>query len=84
MTHPPPKTKSRKPPGSLAIVVNGPMRLLKSKWYKERRATLELELRQRYAKELDSADWWTRKATETKIQRELGKLCSPYSLWSSC
>ena len=88
MTRTLPQTKNRKWSGATGIVAEGAYRLRESKWFKDRRAAIESELRARHAAELNSGDWWKRAAAEAKIQkeiqRELGKICSPYSLWSSC
>ena len=88
MTRTLPQTKNRKWSSAAGIVADGAARLRDSKWFKERKAAIESKLRERHAAKLNSGDWWTRKAAEAKIQREiqreLGKFCSPYSLWNSC
>jgi hypothetical protein len=81
------ETKPRKASRSSGFVADGLDRLLKSKWYKQRRTAMELEIRERYAAELKSANWWKQKEIEAKIQREvageLEKIYSPHSLWIS-
>ena len=81
------ETKPLKAARSSGFVADGLDRLLSSKWYKQRRTGIELEIRERYAAELKSADWWRKVEVKAKIQREvareLEKIWSPHSLWLS-
>src|SRR5262245_9921543 len=61
----------RKPLRSAGIVADGPMRLWRSQWFKERRAEIESKLRERYAEKLNSKDWWKQTSAESKLQREI-------------
>ena len=70
------------------IVADGFQRLLRSPWYRQKRAAIEAQVRTKHAEELAQAtDYWQRVEIEDKItreiKRELSASGSPHCLWLS-
>jgi len=68
------------------FVADGLQRLLRSPWFRQKRAAIEEQVRAKYATELSATrGYWERAAIESKIAREIKqqvqRLGSPYSLW---
>ena len=72
---------------TLGFVADGLQRLLRSPWYRDKKAAIEAHIRSTYEAELSSAtSYWQRMAVENKIAREikqqLESFGSPYCLWN--
>jgi hypothetical protein len=68
------------------FVADGLQRLLRSPWYSDKKAAIEVHVRAKYEPELSTATgYWQRAAVENKIAREIKRqlesLGSPYCLW---
>jgi len=74
---------------SAGFVVDGYWRLLRSPWFRTRRAAIKTEVREEHANELAAArSFWQRASVKCKIESELYRRLktitpSPYALWSS-
>jgi len=72
--------------GVIGIVADGFESLLKSPWYRQKRAAIEAQVRAKHAEELaQAAGYWQRVKIEGRIRREIKRelqaLGSPYCLW---
>ena len=70
------------------FVADGLERLLRSPWYRQKKITIEEQVRASYATELSSTKgYWKRAAIKQKMKREikeqLQSFGSPYCLWFS-
>lgn len=68
------------------FVADGLQRLLRSPWYRQKRAAIEEQVRAKYAAELAATGgYWERVAIKRKIaceiKQQVQSLGSPYCLW---
>jgi hypothetical protein len=72
--------------GGSRIVCDGEVRLIESRWYREKRAAIEAQVRAKYAEEIEAAaGFWAKVSIKAKIRkesrRELQKIGGEHCLW---